>query len=520
MKAPAADRQETTYPTNSLERSGTKLEFWFLVTALTFLYVFVVMIGNRRYVWYDELFTLDIARSTSLRQLWSRELRFDNHTPAGYLLSRFSMSVFGPTPFGLRFPSMIEFYVGSMAILLYVKRKANIAFAGVAVLMLWACAPTLYFAVEARPYALIFASFACLLLSWDTAIRTYPRGLALFGISVSTLLMSAAHVFAPFTLFAFVVAEAFRLRRRRKPDYALWAALLLPMLTMAIYIPLIRVYGGVVFGFPASLGAAGKFFEDTFNGPVMFFVVLAALLVPQSRRDGERHAEFLVEEWSLLACLFLSPILVNLVLMHRQGAFYDRYGIASQAAILAALSIFLAYRFRQSRVVAWSASIVLLFFLLRNQVWHVLRSPHAANSVNLATVKPALPIVVGEGMVFFEMNHHEQLPLVSRLYFLKDPEASLRYVHSNFYQTFEAPDDMKAAGFPIPANIEQYSSFVNHHHQFLFLGAPREWVFTKLRLDGASIVYLDDYKGSMPYEDTVLYSVTMPSNTLPADSEK
>lgn len=42
------------------------------------------------------------------------------------------MSVFGLTPFGLRFPSMIEFYVGSMAILLCVKRKASIGFATVA----------------------------------------------------------------------------------------------------------------------------------------------------------------------------------------------------------------------------------------------------------------------------------------------------------------------------------------------------------------------------------------------------
>lgn len=252
MKASAMDEQGTACATNSLDSSSTKREFWLLVFGLTLLYVFVVAIGNRRYVWYDELFTFDIARAPSLQQLWDRELRFDNHTPTGYLLSRLSMSLFGPTPFGLRFPSMLEFYIGSMAILLYVKQKAGIAFACVAVLMLWAAAPTLFLAVEARPYALIFGSFACLLLSWDTAIRARPRGLALFGIAISTLLMSAAHVFAPLTLFAFVVAEAVRYWRRREPDYALWAALLLPMLVMLIYIPLIRASAGVVFAGNAS----------------------------------------------------------------------------------------------------------------------------------------------------------------------------------------------------------------------------------------------------------------------------
>jgi hypothetical protein len=43
---------------------------------------------NRRYVWFDELFTFDIARSASLKQLWYRELKFDCNPPSVYLLSR------------------------------------------------------------------------------------------------------------------------------------------------------------------------------------------------------------------------------------------------------------------------------------------------------------------------------------------------------------------------------------------------------------------------------------------------
>jgi hypothetical protein len=222
----------------------------------------------------------------------------------------------------------------------------------------------------------------------------------------------------------------------------------------------------------------------------------------------------------LLACLLLSPILMNVFLIHRQKAFVDRYAIASQAGILAAFAIFLAYRFRLSRAVAWAATIVLLCFLLRNQVWHALRSPFALNVSILASVQPNLPIVVGEGMVFLEMNHHEEPAVSSRLYFLKDAEASMRYVHSSFYQTFEAPDDMKAAGFPIPGNVEQYSSFVSQHRQFLLIGAPVQWVFIKLRQEGASIAYLDDFKDARPYTNTVLYLVTMPANTGSAISGK
>jgi hypothetical protein len=252
----------------------------------------------------------------------------------------------------------------------------------------------------------------------------------------------------------------------------------------------------------------------------MFFVVLAALLVPLRAENTETHTEFLPEDFVLLACLLLDPILVNLFMVHRQKVFQDRYSIATQAAISAALAIFLAYRFRLSRVAGWVASIVLLFFLLRLQVWHALRHQSASNAASLALVEPKLPIVVGQPMVFVEMNHHEEPPIASRLYYLKDADPSRQYGRSNFFAVFEAPDLMKAAGFPIPGNIEQYSTFVNRNHRFLLIADPVEWVSTKLRQDGASITYLNDYREIMPYDDSVLYLVSMPQTTGPASLQK
>jgi hypothetical protein len=76
--------------------SPTKREFWLVFSALTILYVVAVTIGNRRYVWFDELFTFNIARSASLQQLWGRELRFDCNPPSVYLLRRASVAIFGP----------------------------------------------------------------------------------------------------------------------------------------------------------------------------------------------------------------------------------------------------------------------------------------------------------------------------------------------------------------------------------------------------------------------------------------
>src|SRR6201986_4523547 len=85
-------------------KSDGKREFWLVTVALTFLYVVTVAIGNRRYVWFDELCTFEIARSASLHQLLHRVLSFDCNPPTVDLLSPGSMSIFWATSGRLRSP--------------------------------------------------------------------------------------------------------------------------------------------------------------------------------------------------------------------------------------------------------------------------------------------------------------------------------------------------------------------------------------------------------------------------------
>ena len=503
------ERLGTQRPSNADRR-----EMWLVFAGLTLLYLLAIAVGNRRYVWFDELFTFDIARSASLQQLWYRLGRFDSNPPGVYLLSRLSMSIFGPGPLGLRLPSMVEFYIGSMAMLVYVRRKANMAFAALAVLLVWTVAPTLYYAVEARPYALLFASFTALLLSWDTAIRATSRRLALAGIAICTLTLALAHVFALFTVVAFLAAEAVRFLRRRQRDYAVWLAFVLPMLAMLLYIPLIRLFGGVVLAIHASFLSMRSFYEDLLGSPLVAYVLLTVvLLVPLTKNSGETlRRKFEPEEITLFGCVCLIPILINLMLMHRKATFYPRYCVTTQAAILMALAILLAYRSGLRRLPAYVASLLLVAFILKFQVIHPMLYPVPSNAAFLASVHPELPLVVGEGEVFMEMNHHEGPTLLARLYFLKDRQAALKYAKSNMFHAFEAPDDLRNAGFPITAQVASYSNFVHQHHQFLLLGDPGQWVFARLKPDGASIAIVDNYADQMPYFDTKLYLVTMPPN--------
>src|SRR5277367_3871686 len=117
-------------------RSESSYELWIVLAALTLLYVLAVLEANRRFVWFDELFTLDLAKARTLPLLFQVIRKFDFQPPAGYLLSRFSMELFGQSPFGLRFPSMLEFYVGSMALFFFARRKTGVPYAAAAVLIL------------------------------------------------------------------------------------------------------------------------------------------------------------------------------------------------------------------------------------------------------------------------------------------------------------------------------------------------------------------------------------------------
>jgi hypothetical protein len=65
--------------------------------------------------------------------------------------------------------------------------------------------------------------------------------------------------------------------------------------------------------------------------------------------------------------------------------------------------------------------------------------------------------------------------------------------------------------FPIRAHIESYEDFAAKHSHFLVFGEPEhpeQWLLRKLIAEGAKVDRVGDYV--TPYEDSVLYEVTLP----------
>jgi hypothetical protein len=515
MSSLAGEVHSSLYPSDRKTQRKINAELWLLFGGLTALYTISVVIGARRFVWFDELFTFDIARAATFSRLWEMIRRFDCNPPTSYLLSRVSMSVLGANSWGLRLPSMVEFYLGSMAIFIYVQRKAGAPFAALAIILLWTSS-VFFYATEARPYALLFMSCGFLLLGWDTASsRTENRRLALWVVALSTLGMFSAHAFAPFSLLPFLLAEAVRYARRRSPDYLLWVCLLLPTLAMIFYIPLFQTYNLILFprAFQASIRLLSTFYFSAIDslGQMMMVALLAALLVFRPRSLTGRRPALRIEDLALLAGFLLSPIVLTLVLMRREGAFWNRYGITTQVAIYAALAIFLGNRFSFNRRVAYTMAILMSVAFVRHDITRPMKQLGPRNDAALVLIRPDLPLVDASELTFFEMNHHEDSSLLSRLFYLRDRAAAVRFAHATMFEDFEPPDLMRPL-FPIVANVDSYNAFVRQHHQFLVLGTegyPEDWLLPKLHADGAQLVQLGNFPG--PYKDSTLYLVTIDS---------
>jgi hypothetical protein len=154
--------------------------------------------------------------------------------------------------------------------------------------------------------------------------------------------------------------------------------------------------------------------------------------------------------------------------MRRHGAFWDRYAIATEAAIYIAMAILLSFRLGRDRKAGYAAAAVLLIFCIGAEVWGSSSIPMHPNASVLDSIRPDLPLVDAGGVTYFEMNHREKQIILSRLYFSKDRPVALRYTNTNFFEDRGFPNEMDPS-FPISAKVESYDDFIREHREFLVL---------------------------------------------------
>jgi Dolichyl-phosphate-mannose-protein mannosyltransferase len=484
------------------------------IIALSAIYAILIFAAMQRRVWYDELFTFDIARAATFPRLIELTRKWDLNPPLSYVLSRWSMIIFGAGKVGLRLPSILEFYAASLFLFAFARKHIGNAFALLAVLTLWN-STFFYYATEARPYALLLMCFSVVLYNWDRAIAprrsTWTLVWVFFG-SLGTLL---SHVFAPLTLASIFVAEFVRFAHRRKADVWLWVALLLPCLAMVTYIPLFQTYSSVLFppDLQASFHQIRQFYESTmWDGlavPVIYGLLLA-FAINRSRPQAVSPSRVWLEHTALATYLVLTPILLNIVLMRGHRIFWPRYCITAGVAAYLVCAFVFAYRSGIGRRGAYAVVATLAAAGMLHSFSSLRLGTGSSDASVLNDIKPDLPVVDADGFTFFEMNHFEEPRLLNRVYFLKDRASAIRYGNDTLFEDFEPPDRL-GPDFPIHAHVDDYQSFIQQHKQFLVLGTPDHWAGTWLldRLvdDGSRVEKIRTL--DIPYNGRQLYLVSV-----------
>ena len=493
---------------------------WILPLCLTLLYAALIWLQIGRHLWFDELLTYHLANASSLGRLFRLVERWDLNPPLLHLLAHASLRFTGGIPVAIRFPSVIEFYFASLLLFWYTARKLAWSYASLPILMLWV-SPIFQYATEGRPYALLCFWFCCLLLLWDIAVTEKHTRSVIAGVAFATLGLLNSHVIAPLSLLPFLIAELVRYIRSKKPDYALWAALVLPLVSVFIYLPFYRTFEGVSYypvAFQASLGKAVSFYWHTCSS-VFLFVAVAALsgwlylrIKPDRKGSyGANSSPLRISEWVLFSVLTVAPLLLDFIMMSKHAPFWGRYCITSVLGIYFLFALFSARLLRYSSRAGFVATSVAALLLLTLRIvlpaYNAVAHPVPSNVARFEGINPGLPIVVASGLTFVEMGQYESPQLVSRLFYLQDREAAIRFAHATLFEDFrDFQRDLK-----FPGTIEPYARFLTAHRHFLVFGTfdyPEDWLLRKLAADGANITRVGIF--ATPYKDKTLYDVQLP----------
>jgi len=516
--------------------------------ALAVLYCSVVIKpASIRPLWHDELFTLYIAQSSTLGRMWHAIRTVDLHPPLSYVLTRVSLHLFKPQTLACRIPSMVGFLAGSLLLFAFLKRKTTTIYATLGVLLLWN-SRFFYLATEARPYALVFAFTMVMLLAWQRAIHEEKSGAGRLMLLLGSFGLLLSHVLGLCALAAFWLAEAVRYYLRRKPDWSLWACLVLPLVSCFTYMTPVHNQSTVLFPpqWQPSVERIGLMYANqvrTVFFPLLMMLLLAALW---PKKPSVREFPLGVPEALLLGCLLLVPIEVSLLLARSHGALWERYGIVSVIPFAIFPVLLLAWSSRCRPAVGFVLAgclIVSLYTPLRvlaiEELPTILSPKQTAQVVRwlfpltlverpvkeldtsygkskseapeelsrLDHLHPELPIVAASPLTFLEMDNREAGKVTYRLYYLTDQEASAQISHATLFESYGG---LKGV-FPIRGTIERYQDFVRENPRFLVLGTygyPEDWLLQKLQADGASARLGWELQES--YKDKDVYEISMP----------
>jgi hypothetical protein len=470
------------------------------------------IIAARERLWFDEILTLDAATLLpSLRALWSFLQRgLELSPPLGFVLAAASESVFGRNEFGVRFPSIVAFWVMSLCLYVYLRRRLPWPFAIVGMLLPVMTAAGRY-SYEARPYALVLALAGIALVAWQTAAEGRRRRLALVALALALAAALCSHPLAVTLALPFLAGEVARSIRRKRLDVPVWCAF------AAATPPLWLLWK--LKGAARAAASAQNVAHPLYTVGLTYFLILMPAIVPvaaaiflllmsRSQPGARAKTDRGMPGYELAALIGFAAIPFAAVPISTLGGLYwPRYSMNAVVGLSGCLAVLL-FRMAASRPRAGMAVAALftMCFVAEQLLPENKRLNAGIEGSHSSGLQSALegglgdhlPIVIGRSLTFLELEHYASPALAGRLYYLTDSKAA---AHSLGNVLFDAKGRVLPEFFPFRSHFAEFGSFVAQHQRFV--ATEPGWVVPLLTAEGAVVQLRGTVEGSRYYEVTL-----------------
>jgi len=486
-------------PEPSLESDARRIAVWLerrrypILCAFTIFFLLGAALQARsKPFWYDEVITLVVAGSPDLTTTWKAGLACDGAPPLSYIMAHLCVRWFGDGEISARIPAMIGFWVFCLCLFRFTWRRVGIYYA-FAALLLPTVLETYYYSVEARPYGPELAFCGLALVAWQAATERSRRFLALPGLALSMAAALFCHYYAVLLYLPLAGGEAVRLYHNRKIDWGVWAALAAGGAPILWLISTIAgtVKGAVHNWAPPYPGQVIEFWEFGLGPAAGFLTLLLTLLalsiIPTRKKPDTAESVIppLADHEIAAGVLFLAIPLAAVA-----GAFLVTHIFTPRYALIALagfsfLAPMVAARMFQGRALPGFLLMAALTasFGFSSMTVPPIRNPFEGEPL-LREALDQGPVAVADAQLFLQMWHYAPQPLKSRLLFLVDNEAALKYMG------FASMDvALRAVQLWSSLRVVEYQSFATPGREFfVYQNSLRPgWLISKVVADGAAV---------------------------------
>ena len=273
---PTASLPQTRHPQRRSAAGG------FLAAAILAAFYFAtsIYIASHRVFWFDELFTVRIARLPDIKTIWTALGHgADSLPPAYYMVVRLFGDLFGNSEVAARLPSALALAAGLLLIFDCARRLTD-GLHGLIALSVATCSFLPYYGYEARSYALYFMLSALALWVWFCTRDDKKSSAILFGVVLC--LGVTMHYYFVLCLAPFAIWEVLRGKRGQLASPKLIAGFVGAIVPAALLSPIILSFSrrfATGFWNRPSLGELRAIFPQLFPDGLFLLVLIVIWIV-------------------------------------------------------------------------------------------------------------------------------------------------------------------------------------------------------------------------------------------------